>query len=105
MLRQILTEVGVSAADISTVDQFQGKDRDVVVYSCTRSHETSSLTDPPANGDILNDLRRLNVAITRARAKLIIVGDRKTLQAYDTFRKLFASMQEENILLLKTSDY
>ena len=57
---------------VNTVDGFQGQERDVIVISLVRSNE---------QGDIgfLRDLRRMNVAITRARMKLIIIGDRSTL--------------------------
>ena len=53
---------------INTVDGFQGQERDVILISLVRAND---------NGDIgfLNDLRRMNVAMTRARMKLIILGD------------------------------
>jgi superfamily I DNA and/or RNA helicase len=61
-------------ADISvnTIDSFQGQERDVVYISLTRSN---------ANGEIgfLSDTRRMNVAMTRARKKLVVIGDSATL--------------------------
>ncbi len=67
---------------INSVDGFQGQERDVVVLSLVRSNE---------KGDIgfLSDLRRMNVAITRARMKLIILGHVATLARHDFYRKLY----------------
>jgi len=66
---------------IHTVDGFQGQERDVVLISLVRANE---------NGQIgfLNDLRRMNVAITRARMKLIIMGDAETLNRHPFYREL-----------------
>lgn len=64
-----------------TVDGFQGQERDVIFISLVRANE---------NGQIgfLNDLRRMNVAITRARMKLIILGDVSTLTRHTFYREL-----------------
>ena len=70
-----------SAISVNTVDGFQGQERDVIVISLVRSNDT---------GDIgfLRDLRRMNVAMTRARMKLIILGDSTTLSRNPFYRKL-----------------
>ncbi|QEM04421.1 AAA family ATPase [Mucilaginibacter rubeus] len=62
---------------VNTIDSFQGQERDVVYVSLTRSN---------TNGEIgfLNDIRRMNVAMTRARKKLVMIGDSSTL-AYAPF--------------------
>lgn len=67
---------------INTVDGFQGQERDVILISLVRAND---------NGDIgfLNDLRRMNVAITRARMKLIILGDASTLTQHPFYKKLY----------------
>ena len=67
---------------IHTVDGFQGQERDVIFISLVRANE---------NGDIgfLNDLRRMNVAMTRARMKLIIIGDTPTLTHHAFYKALF----------------
>lgn len=66
---------------INTVDGFQGQERDIIIISLVRSNE---------NGEIgfLNDLRRMNVAMTRARMKLVIIGDSSTLNQHKFYRKL-----------------
>lgn len=58
--------------DINTVDSFQGQERDVVYISMTRSNDKSEI-------GFLADIRRMNVAMTRARKKLVVIGDSATL--------------------------
>ncbi|MBQ0044360.1 MAG: AAA family ATPase [Bacteroidales bacterium] len=70
---------------VNTVDGFQGQERDVILISLVRANE---------NGEIgfLRDLRRMNVAMTRARMKLIIMGDASTLTRHPFYRKLYESI-------------
>lgn len=72
---------------IHTVDGFQGQERDVVFISLVRANE---------NGQIgfLRDLRRMNVAITRARMKLLILGDAATLTRHPFYRELYEYIKE-----------
>ena len=72
---------------VNTVDGFQGQERDVIVISLVRSN---------AEGDIgfLRDLRRMNVAITRARMKLILLGDRSTLCRMPFYKRLAEYIME-----------
>lgn len=77
---------------VNTVDGFQGQERDIILISLVRSN---------AEGQIgfLRDLRRMNVAITRARMKLIILGDAETLTKHPFYKKLYTyiqSLHEEN---------
>lgn len=69
LLRNLLAGTSV---EVNTVDGFQGQERDVVYISLTRSNAEGSI-------GFLSDYRRMNVAITRARAKLVLVGDSATL--------------------------
>lgn len=71
---------------INTVDGFQGQERDIMVISLVRANE---------NGEIgfLRDLRRMNVAMTRARMKLIILGDASTLTRHPFYKKLYQYIQ------------
>ncbi|MBO7661033.1 MAG: helicase, partial [Bacteroidaceae bacterium] len=66
---------------INTVDGFQGQERDIILISLVRSNEHGQI-------GFLNDLRRMNVAMTRARMKLIIIGDATTLSHHPFYRKL-----------------
>lgn len=76
-----------SLISVNTVDGFQGQERDVILISLVRANDS---------GDIgfLRDLRRMNVAITRARMKLIILGDVQTLTRHPFYRKLYTYIQE-----------
>ncbi|XP_058128152.1 DNA replication ATP-dependent helicase/nuclease DNA2 [Anopheles coustani] len=85
----------ISSIEVNTVDQFQGKDKKLIIYSCTRTLDPDTarkLPNEQSNGEdgneILNDKRRLTVAITRAKEKLILVGDWTSLDAYPPFKKL-----------------
>ncbi len=75
--------------DINTIDGFQGCEKDVVVFSCVRSHEGSSI-------GFLDDVRRLNVGITRARFCLIIVGNAELLQQHEAFAALVKYAKANN---------
>lgn len=72
---------------VNTVDGFQGQERDVIVISLVRAN---------ADGQIgfLSDLRRMNVAITRARMKLMIMGDVPTMTRHPFYRKLYDFIME-----------
>ena len=90
--------------DVNTVDQFQGQDKDVIIYSCTRSTPRklnksdggNVSTDVKRRGDILCDERRLNVATTRAKSKLILLGNISALKSYEPFEKLILFLQSNN---------
>lgn len=68
---------------VNTVDGFQGQERDLILISLVRSNEHGQI-------GFLNDLRRMNVAMTRARMKLIIIGHAETLTHHPFYRQLKA---------------
>ena len=70
---------------INTVDGFQGQERDVIVISLVRSNDDGNI-------GFLRDLRRMNVAMTRARMKLIIIGDVPTLTRHPFYRRLHSAL-------------
>ena len=74
---------------VNTVDGFQGQERDVILISLVRANEEGQI-------GFLNDLRRMNVAITRARMKLIILGDASTLTKHAFYKKLYEYIQGLN---------
>lgn len=73
---------------VNTVDGFQGQERDVIFISLVRANEEGQI-------GFLNDLRRMNVAITRARMKLVILGETATLGHHPFYRKLLSYIQEQ----------
>lgn len=74
---------------VNTVDGFQGQERDIILISLVRSNDQGQI-------GFLNDLRRMNVAITRARMKLIILGDKATLCRHPFYRKLNEAIESTN---------
>ena len=71
-----------SLISINTVDGFQGQERDIIMISLVRANDEGQI-------GFLRDLRRMNVAITRARMKLIILGDASTLTRHPFYKKLY----------------
>jgi superfamily I DNA and/or RNA helicase len=71
---------------VNTVDGFQGQERDVIIISLVRSNDEGQI-------GFLRDLRRMNVAITRARMKVIILGDHHTLTKHPFYRRLWQYVQ------------
>lgn len=74
-----------SLLTVNTVDGFQGQERDVVFISLVRANEEGQI-------GFLGDLRRMNVAMTRARMKLVILGEAATLTRHAFYRKLLADI-------------
>ena len=77
------------AISVNTVDGFQGQERDIIMISLVRSNDKGEI-------GFLSDLRRMNVAMTRARMKLIIFGDKETLRHHAFYRKLIQYVEELN---------
>ena len=71
-----------SLISVNTVDGFQGQERDIILISLVRSNDEGQI-------GFLRDLRRMNVAITRARMKLIILGDAPTMTRHPFYKKLY----------------
>ncbi len=72
---------------MNTVDGFQGQERDVILISLVRSNDDGQI-------GFLRDLRRMNVAITRARMKLIILGNVQTMTKHEFYKKLWESLSQ-----------
>ncbi|KAI8895342.1 AAA domain-containing protein [Globomyces pollinis-pini] len=72
--------------EILTIDQFQGRDKKCILISMTRNNQHFGI------GDLVRDWRRLNVAVTRSKLKLIMFGSKKTLMNTVVFQKLFELM-------------
>jgi superfamily I DNA and/or RNA helicase len=82
-VRLLREQLNVDGLEIDSVDGFQGREKEAVVISLVRSN---------AEGDIgfLGDVRRMNVALTRARRKLLVVGDSATLAVHPFYQRLFS---------------
>lgn len=81
----------LSRVEVNTVDQYQGRDKVIIIYSCTQMPSTGADSNKSSSGDveILEDRKRLTVAITRAKHKLIMIGDVECLEKFTPFKNLF----------------
>ncbi|KXA91998.1 hypothetical protein AKJ63_00135 [candidate division MSBL1 archaeon SCGC-AAA259D18] len=85
-------KIDLEDLEIDTVDGFQGREKEVVLLSLVRSNEEN-------NVGFLEDVRRLNVSLTRAKRKLIIVGDSSTIGAHETYSNLLGYISRNGKIL------
>ncbi|MEQ2264568.1 hypothetical protein XENORESO_012835 [Xenotaenia resolanae] len=89
----LLQSSAFTGVEVNTVDRYQGRDKSLILLSFVRSTaEEGNL------GELLKDWRRLNVAITRAKHKLLMVGSATTLRRYSPVEKLLHHLQQENMI-------
>lgn len=87
--------------EVNTIDRYQGRDKSVIIISFAqqfketvklenmeKTEKLENSSGNSSNSSILNDIRRLNVAITRAKHKLILVGNKHVLKDYDPILKI-----------------
>lgn len=86
----------VATVDINTVDGFQGQEKDVIILSCVRGGQD----DNRSTGGIgfLKDTRRMNVALTRAKSSLFIIGNHSALGQDKNWKALVNEAQERGVL-------
>ncbi|XP_037603168.1 DNA replication ATP-dependent helicase/nuclease DNA2 [Sebastes umbrosus] len=90
----LLQSSAFTGVEVNTVDRYQGRDKSLIIFSFVRSTaEEGNL------GELLKDWRRLNVAITRAKHKLLMVGSVTTLRRYAPVEKLLNHLQQENMII------
>ncbi|WP_457549236.1 IGHMBP2 family helicase [Archaeoglobus sp.] len=78
--------------EVNTVDGYQGREKEVVIISFVRSNKERDI-------GFLNDLRRLNVALTRAKRKLIAIGDAEMLSVNDTYRRFIDFVKSKGLFV------
>jgi predicted DNA helicase len=76
--------------EINTVDGFQGREKEMILLSLVRSN-------PQKNIGFLRDVRRLNVSLTRAKRKLVLIGDSKTIADHDIYNELIEYIKAEGL--------
>uniref|UniRef100_A0A8C7Y3M3 DNA replication ATP-dependent helicase/nuclease n=1 Tax=Oryzias sinensis TaxID=183150 RepID=A0A8C7Y3M3_9TELE len=95
-IQALLQSPTFSGLEVNTVDKYQGRDKSLIVLSFVRSN-----TEEGHLGELLKDWRRLNVAITRAKHKLLMVGSAVTLRRFPPVEKLLDHLQQEDMISFK----
>jgi ATP-dependent RNA/DNA helicase IGHMBP2 len=86
-LRALLAQEVEAGLEVDTVDGFQGREKEAVVVSLVRSNEAGEV-------GFLADVRRMNVALTRARSKLVVVGDGATVSRHPFYERFLRHAQD-----------
>ncbi|XP_028555003.1 probable helicase MAGATAMA 3 [Dendrobium catenatum] len=86
------------SVDINTVDGFQGREKDIAIFSCVRSNGESRI-------GFVSDFRRMNVGITRARSSVLVVGSASTLMQDDHWKNLVNNSKERNCYFKVSKPY
>eukprot|EP00842_Homolaphlyctis_polyrhiza_P003735 jgi/Hompol1/4362/HPOL_003596-RA len=84
----------LESVDINTVDGFQGQEKDIILLSCVRASQNGGV-------GFISDVRRMNVALTRARHSLLILGNRKTLLNNPDWRALVENAETRQMVKVK----
>ncbi|ODS37293.1 MAG: hypothetical protein A7316_01875 [Candidatus Altiarchaeales archaeon WOR_SM1_86-2] len=94
----IRSKINIDDLEIKTVDGFQGKEKEVVVVSFTRSN-------PGGEIGFLEDLRRLNVSLTRAKRKLILIGDTETICSHPVYKRLIDYVKDKGEIFRSLEEF
>ncbi|KAK4476866.1 hypothetical protein RD792_016030 [Penstemon davidsonii] len=100
--KKFRTTFGVDSdkvVDINTVDGFQGREKDVAIFSCVRANKDKGI-------GFVKDFRRMNVGITRARSSVLVVGSASTLKrGSDHWKNLVESAEQRDVLMKVSKPY
>eukprot|EP00124_Ichthyophonus_hoferi_P000081 Ihof_evm1s3 gene=Ihof_evmTU1s3 len=97
--QRVFGETILKSVEIATVDSFQGREKDIVIFSCVRAHPSKGI-------GFLSDVRRMNVGLTRAKYSLFILGNTTALQQNDTWRALVEDARRRKVVhVVSNTDY
>eukprot|EP00747_Dinoflagellata_sp_TGD_P017725 gnl/TRDRNA2_/TRDRNA2_126008_c1_seq1.p1 gnl/TRDRNA2_/TRDRNA2_126008_c1~~gnl/TRDRNA2_/TRDRNA2_126008_c1_seq1.p1 ORF type:complete len:282 (-),score=49.35 gnl/TRDRNA2_/TRDRNA2_126008_c1_seq1:119-889(-) len=97
LLRSLLAEACASGLEVDSVDGFQGREKEAIVFDLVRSNDEGSL-------GFVKDVRRINVALTRARRFLMVIGDSATVTHSDNISALLQHAEQEGCYLSAWND-
>jgi superfamily I DNA and/or RNA helicase len=92
LLRERLARERERGLEVGTVDGFQGREKEAVIVDLVRSNDRGEL-------GFLGDVRRMNVALTRARRLLVVIGDSATLGGHPYYRDLLDAVDREGVVV------
>ncbi|KAM7072983.1 DNA replication ATP-dependent helicase/nuclease DNA2 isoform 1-T1 [Molossus nigricans] len=93
IINDLLAHSSIGMVEVNTVDKYQGRDKSIILVSFVRSNKDGTV------GELLKDWRRLNVAITRAKHKLILLGCVSSLNRYPPLGKLLCHLNSEKLII------
>ncbi|XP_061491165.1 DNA replication ATP-dependent helicase/nuclease DNA2 [Rhineura floridana] len=93
IITDLMTSSCIKNVEVNTVDKYQGRDKGIIIVSFVRNNPDGNL------GELLKDWRRLNVAVTRAKHKLIMLGCVPSLCHYPPLKKLLCHLETEAMIL------
>uniref|UniRef100_A0A8C4MED1 DNA replication ATP-dependent helicase/nuclease n=1 Tax=Equus asinus asinus TaxID=83772 RepID=A0A8C4MED1_EQUAS len=99
IINDLLARSSVGPVEVNTVDKYQGRDKSIILVSFVRSSKDGTV------GELLKDWRRLNVAITRAKHKLILLGCVPSLNRYPPLEKLLCHLNSEKLISFLFSEH
>jgi superfamily I DNA and/or RNA helicase len=89
-IKNLFSKEKIEGIEVKSVDGFQGREKEIIIVSLVRANENEEI-------GFLSDIRRLNVAITRPKRKLIIIGDAKTLSINKTYQDLIQYVKQNGL--------
>uniref|UniRef100_A0A8C3C714 DNA replication ATP-dependent helicase/nuclease n=1 Tax=Cairina moschata TaxID=8855 RepID=A0A8C3C714_CAIMO len=92
IITDLMARLKENRVEVNTIDKYQGRDKSIIIVSFVRNSYEENL------GTLLKDWRRLNVAITRAKHKLVMVGCIPSLRRYPPLEKLLCHLQSEAMI-------